>query len=290
MAIYEELDEEVVESVEEELESSDAAPDVLTVYLVGIDAFSHVSSQGPAKAQVRYLTQVIDPLMKRLRRSLAERVALADRYVVVTADHGHTEVIHDERHALGVDEDDDPPALLRKAGFRVRPFQLDVKERDFQAVLAYQGAIAYVYVADRSTCPDRGDPCDWTTPPRFEEDVLAAADAFFRNNETGSLVPKLEKTLDLVLARRPAKRGADDVPFQRYVGGGRLEPLGAVAGYPLLSERFADLSAGKYGTVQETSSCSRTTAIGRTRRSATTFLTCTTPGTEVRPARTRRSR
>jgi hypothetical protein len=48
-------------------------------------------------------------------------------------------------------------------------------QQDYQTTVAYQGAFAYVYLADRSTCPREGDRCDWSRPPRLEEDVLPVA-------------------------------------------------------------------------------------------------------------------
>jgi hypothetical protein len=163
-------------------------------------------------------------------------------------------VLHDAEHALGTEPEGDPPAVLRRAGFRLRPFELDVAEdHDFQAVLAYQGAIAYVYLADRSSCPRPGRPCDWNRPPRFEADVLAAADAFFRANRDGTHVRELRGTLDLVLARRPKPAPAVDAPFEVYVGNGRLEPVGEFLrahprpSYLAFEERLRDLAVGPAG-------------------------------------------
>ncbi|WP_410961565.1 hypothetical protein, partial [Salmonella sp. SAL4457] len=84
--------------------------------------------------------EVVDPQLARLSARLRSRGALADRFVVVTADHGHTQVRDDERHALAVKGDGDAIDVLKDAGFRVRPLRLEVSDKDdFQAVLAYQG-------------------------------------------------------------------------------------------------------------------------------------------------------
>ena len=158
--LYAELDEEVVDTLIEALRE-EPPPHVITLYLTGTDHYAHVHEQGPDPARREYLSQVVDPLLDRLRNALEARDALEDRYVVVTSDHGHTAVVHDDRHALSTGESDDPPAVLRAAGFRVRPFELEVDEdSDFQAVIAYGGAMAYVYLADRSTCSEPGQPCD----------------------------------------------------------------------------------------------------------------------------------
>ena len=50
--------------------------------------------------------------------------------------------------------------MLGRTGFRVRPFKQTVDEKDpFSAVFAYGGALAYVYLADRATCPGEKDVC-----------------------------------------------------------------------------------------------------------------------------------
>jgi hypothetical protein len=251
--LYEKLDTQVIDVVDQHL-ADDPLPDVLSVYLSGTDSYAHIAEEGPDPARRAYLRDVVDPLIGRLAEQLANRHALDDRWVVVTSDHGHSEVLRDDAHALSMDGDDEPPALLAKSGFRVRPFKLDVPpDADFQAVLAYQGAMAYVYVADRSTCAQPGQPCDWTRPPRFREDVLRVAEAFHRNNRDGHLVPALRGTLDLVLARRPRPLGTDTLPFDVYVGGGRLVPISRYLRahphptYVELESRLRDLAVGPHG-------------------------------------------
>jgi hypothetical protein len=141
--------------------------------------------------------------------------------VIVVADHGHTPVLHDKQHALGAS--DGPATVLRRAGFRVRPFKREVDAKDrFSAVLAYGGPMAYVYLADRTRCTP---VCDWAQPPRYEADVLPAADAFFRANQDGTGAPGLRGTLDMVLVRRPRPWPEDDLPFEVYVGNGHTQPL-----------------------------------------------------------------
>jgi hypothetical protein len=155
---------------------------------------------------------------------------------------------------LGIEERDAPPAVLAGAGFRLRPFQLDVAaDADFDAVLAYQGPLAYLYVADRSTCPKAGTACDWKKPPRYEADVLRAAQAFYDANRTGRYAPHMKGSLDMILTRRPRPYAEDDVPFQVYVGGGRLVPVKQyLAKHPRntwvdFESRLRDLAVGRYG-------------------------------------------
>ncbi len=250
---YEKLDTEVVNVVVAALDA-EPLPDVLTVYLSGTDLYAHVAAEGPDIARRAYLHEVIDPQIQRLAAKLGARNALDGRYVVVTSDHGHTEVVHDEAHAMTTKDEHTPPALLRKAGFRVRPFKLDVaKDDDFQAVLAYQGAMAYVYVADRSTCANEKQPCDWARPPRYEEDVLPVADAFYTNNEDGSLVPELKGTIDMILTRHPRPYAQEDLPFEVYVGRGNVVPVEKYLAqhphptYVDVSSRLRELGVGPLG-------------------------------------------
>jgi hypothetical protein len=128
---------------------------------------------------------------------------------------------------------------MKGAGFKVRPFQKDVPDdNDFNAVLAYGGATAYVYVADRSSKKP-----DWSKPPRWQEDVLVAAEAF-HTHHTG---------IDLVLTRRPKPYEEDDDPFEVYVGSGQTMPVDAYLAanphpsYIRVDERLRDLAAGKHG-------------------------------------------
>jgi hypothetical protein len=251
--VYAELDEEVVDTLLEAL-AGDRAPHVITLYLTGADHYAHVYEHGPDDARRRYLRTVVDPLVRRVRDALAAQNALGNRYVVVTSDHGHTAVVHDAHHALATEDEDDPPAVLRGAGFRVRPFQLEVDaDDDFQAVLAYGGAMAYVYLADRSTCLKPEQPCDFTRPPRYDEDVLAAADAFYAANRTGKNAPGMKGTLDLILTRKPRPFADDDLPFEVYVGERELVPVDEYlranprASYVAVDERLRDLAAGRFG-------------------------------------------
>jgi hypothetical protein len=257
LEVYRTLDEEVLEAVVEQLdglERGQAAPDVLAVYLPGADLFAHVAEMGPDAARRLYLRDVLEPKLAALHAALSRRGALRDRFVAVVSDHGHTQVRHDRRHALGSGGGGEPPDVLRAAGFRVRPFEWKVSDdADYQAVVAYGGATAFVYLADRSGCAAPGARCDFRRPPRFEEDVLPVADAFFRSSRDGAPVASMRGTLDLVLTRRPRAPAGADLPFQVYTGDGRLEDVSAYLarhprdGYVLVEERLRDLAEGPLG-------------------------------------------
>ena len=243
--IYAELDDEIIETVVEEIEEADVVPDLLTVYVIGTDLYAHVSQQGSEKAIDTYLRDVVDPAIGELAEGLRKRGVLEDAAVVVTADHGHTDVVKDEEHSLYLDEEADPPAVLRAAGFQLPTPDIGVIEEDFDATLAYQGAMAFIYLADRTPC-EIGEPADWSQPARAV-DVLAAADAFHRANQHADFVPAMTGTLDLILVR-----ARDDVePYRVYVGGGETRSLGPYLvehprpDYIWFRERLAELGAGR---------------------------------------------
>lgn len=250
--VYEELDAEAVESLGESIGRHGVA-DLQVVYFPGVDLYTHVAAD-PLRDQMRYLREVIDPAVGQVLDAYRKAGALEGTWVMFVADHGHTPVLPDDRHALGTDGADEPPAVLRQAGFRVRPFriELDPAEQDFQAAVAYQGAFAYVYLADRSTCARPGTRCAWSRPPRLEEDVFPVAHAFYQASRTGAGVPALRGTLDLVFARPPTAPGADALPFQVW-NGRRLVPVAEyLAANPRpelldLERRLEGLAAGPHG-------------------------------------------
>jgi hypothetical protein len=228
-------------------------PDLQVVYFPGVDLYTHVAEDALSD-QLRFMSEVLDDAAGSIIDAYADAGVLSHTFIVLVSDHGHTPVLGDDRHALGTDVENDPPALLEHAGFRVRPFRLhlDDDQQDFSATLAYQGAMAYLYLADRSTCPRPGIPCDWSRAPRLDEDVMPVVRAFDAANRTGAVVPALRGTLDLIFAREPRAPGQDALPFQVW-DGERLVPIPEyLRSNPRpelldLERRMADLAAGPYG-------------------------------------------
>lgn len=222
--VYQDLDALAVESLLQTYERH-GIPDLQTIYFPGVDLYTHVAEQ-PIGSQQAYLRDVIDPLLGRIINAYQEADALSDTYILFVSDHGHTPVLQDDLHALGTDGPDEPPAILAQAGFRLRPFQLEIADdqRDFQATVAYQGAFGYVYLADRSRCPRPGDVCDWSAPARFQEDVLPVVRALDEANRRGTGAPELRGTIDLIFAREPKPLTENALPFQVWHGG-ELVPI-----------------------------------------------------------------
>jgi hypothetical protein len=262
--VYRELDARGVESLLASIRRHGMA-DLQVVYFPGVDLYTHVA-QDPLPDQLRYLRNVVDPAVGQVLDAYRGAGALDGTWVMFVADHGHTPVLPDDRHALSAEGADEPPQVLRQAGFRVRPLELELddEEQDFQAVVAYQGAMAYVYLADRSTCPRPGGRCDWNRPPRLEEDVLAVVRAFHQASATGAGVPAL--------------RGASTCPATRAPtcwtssAGWRASPPARTA------------------TAPATCCCWRGRGWRCRSSSASTSPAATTPGTAAPARRTARSR
>ena len=250
-ATVQKLDEAVVNALVTHL-ASGPVPDVLTLYLAGTDLYAHQALEGPDEARKTYLAEVVDPALAPLLARMRARGMLEHRWIIVVADHGHTQVVHDAQHALDAD-DDDAPGVLKKVGFKMRPFTAEVGGKDpFNAVLASGGAMGFVYLADRSFCP--GDqPCAWSAPPRYKEDVLAAAEGFYTNNADGALAPGMKGALDMIFVRVPKPVAEVDLPFEVYVGGGKTMPVAAYLEahphptYVALADRLHELAVGPHG-------------------------------------------
>ncbi|HLI82262.1 MAG TPA: alkaline phosphatase family protein [Candidatus Binataceae bacterium] len=228
-------------------------PDLQVVYLPGIDIFTHSASDRLA-GQLRYLEHVTDGCVGRVLDEYRRQGVLDNTYVLFISDHAHIPTQADKRNQLGTDDEHSPFQAVHKAGFRVRRASLIIPEADtdYQAVLAYQGFMAYIYLADRSTCPNEDDRCDWKQPPRLEEDVIPVLKTLYRSNLTGRPVAKLKGTIDLIFARPAMPMGQNALPFMIF-DGHDLVPVGEyLRAHPRpdlvdLEQRMNWLGTGPYG-------------------------------------------
>lgn len=228
-------------------------PNLQVVYFPGVDIFTH-ESKDPLRSEVDYIEKVSDKGVGEVLDLYRKKNALDGTYVMFIADHGHIPVMDDRAHALGATGNGTPFALVRQLGFRVRKPSVEVStdEDDFQAVLAYQGFMGYIYLADRSTCAAPGHKCDWSRPARLERDVMPVARAFDEANRTGKRIPALRGTIDLVFARAPAVPGHNSREYQVYDRGRLLPIYQYLMAHPRpdlidLDQRMRWLSAGPYG-------------------------------------------
>jgi hypothetical protein len=252
MELYEKLDKDSVPKLLDAIEDHGVSK-IQVVYFPGIDLYTHMAPN-PLPMEVNYLETVTDPLVAQILAYYQKLGILDQTYVMIIADHGHTPVLRDPKHALGADTNPGPVDVVKSQGFRPRKFVLNPEkdEQDYQAAFAYQGAIAYVYLADRSTCPKPGQTCNWKLPPRWHEDVRPVARAFYTSNKTGSPVPQMKDTLDLIFARVPTPAGQPTMEYQIF-DGHRLVPIPEyLKEHPRpdliqLDRRMQWLSAGPYG-------------------------------------------
>ena len=229
-AVYSVLDDDTVAGVRRAFRRH-GVPDLQVAYLPGVDLVAH--DEGPA-AQQAYLADRVDGSIGDILDAYRERDLLGDTYVVVVADHGHSESLADSVHSLGGDGDADGPVqILERAGRRVRPFGVGVDSTAYDAALVYNEAFAHVFLTDPAGCPPPAaaadttaagsGPCDWQRPARLDGDVLAVARAF--DTATRDPASHMYRTLDFVLARVSDPSGQTAPRFEVYESG-RLVPVG----------------------------------------------------------------
>ena len=225
-------------------------PDVQVVYFPGIDLYTHIADRA-LHDQVEYFKTLIDPAVGQIVDEYRKEGAFDSTYVIFISDHGHTPVLKDERHALAAKSDACAPKLLTSLGFRMRPLKINPSADDYTAALAYQGAMAYVYLANREICSP-GQRCDWSRPPRFNEDVMTVARAFYEANVNGEWSSGLKGTLDLIFARTPTPTGASALAYMIFDGDRLISIEQYLDRHPRpdliqLERRIRWLSAGPWG-------------------------------------------
>ncbi len=188
-------------------------PDVLTTYFMGLDHHSH--AHGPS-SQPGYLREVIDPQIGRLLEALAAHGMLHGALFVLVSDHGQVEVTPDDRHAirLGFPFDRELGHVFSALGLDVH----DIPGEDpaCDAVMGLNGGLAHVYLQHRAE--------RWADPPRYTEDVLPVAQAFFDMNQIGMYDDELQGSLELILLR-DAERAGWQGEYRVYLGSGRTQPF-----------------------------------------------------------------
>jgi len=228
-------------------------PDLQVVYFPGIDIFTHAAADR-LNSQARYLEHVTDRCVGQVLAEYRRAGVMDSTYVIFISDHAHTPTLDDKHNELGTDEKHSPFEAVHRAGFRVRQARLILPnaDKDYQAVLAYQGFMAYIYLADRSTCPHEDDQCDWKKPARFEEDVIPVLKTIYRSNTKGRPVAKLKGTIDLIFARPGVPGGQNALPYMVFDGDDLVPIHDYLQAHPRpdlvdLEQRMNWLSAGPYG-------------------------------------------
>lgn len=191
----EQYDQEMMNNAIDHLLSG-ARPDLLTVYFMGLDHTSH--HIGP-QSQLDYLARVVDGQLGRLIKGLRAAGMAENLLVLVVSDHGQIEVIPDDQHSLRLSFPFD-----REMGYLFDALGLDVHDKpregpDTDAVVASNGGMAHVYLRHRNE--------DWDHAPRFLEDVLYVANAFWEAHQTGMYAPDLFGSLAMVMVRDAEQEG-----------------------------------------------------------------------------------
>ncbi len=228
-------------------------PDLQVMYFPGIDIYTHEANP-PLEKQTHYLEHVTDPTVGRILEEYRKKNVLQDTYVIFISDHSHIPTLDKESNELGTGKQDSPFAAVHYAGFRVRKPMLFLPDldRDYQAVLAYQGFMAYIYLPTRSTCPYEHQRCNWAKPPRYKHDVKPVLRALYRSNRWGHPVPGLKGKIDLIFSRRPARPGKPPGPYKIFDGTDLISIHDYLMDHPRpelvnLEQRMNWLSAGPYG-------------------------------------------
>lgn len=153
---FHKTDDLSVDDAKVSIEDSDF--DILTIYLPGNDENSH--ENGPS-TQLNYINSYTYDDLNEILNALKNQGLSDSTLVVLTSDHGQTEVIDDDAHAIGRDELE---GLLRGVGYSVED---DFDESD--VVVATNGGMCQVYIRDLSK--------DWGQYPSID-DLQPALDVF----------------------------------------------------------------------------------------------------------------
>lgn len=169
---------------------ANALPYIINAYFMGLDHHSH--EHGPS-VQPDYLVEIVDRQIGRLTAEMENMGLLQNTLLVVVSDHGQVEVTRDDCHSLRMSFPFD-----REMGYLFDALHLDVHDKPGEAphcdaVVGCNGGMAHIYLRNRLG--------EWRETPRFVEDVLPVAQAFWEANLTGRYAGDLLNALVMILVR-----------------------------------------------------------------------------------------
>ncbi len=188
-------------------------PEVLTLYFLGLDQHSHHAGPGE---QLAYMRAHVQPPLARLYATLETLGLLTGTLTVVASDHGQIATPSDTRHSLRLSFpfDRELAHVFDSLGLDVHDYPGESPDCD--AVVASNGALAYVYLKHPAQ--------PWATSPRFEADTRRVAQAFWDAHLTGAHSSELKGTLSGILIRDVEHQGWA-APYQSIDAQGRLAPI-----------------------------------------------------------------
>jgi len=188
-------------------------PDVLTIYLLGLDHISHKFGPG---AQLDYLCSVVDPLIGRLWDTILSMRADDKIVVSVFSDHGQVQVIPDDTHALQLafPFDRELSHFFTSLGLDVHNYPGEDPACD--AVAALNGGLAHIYLQNRDG--------KWCDQPIFTRDILPVAKALWEAHNDGKYSQELEGALSGVLVR-DAQNSGWHAPYLAFTPDHKIIPL-----------------------------------------------------------------
>lgn len=152
-------------------------PNLLVVYFPGLDTWGHYTDD---HGQVRYITRVLDPQIRKIVRELEKMKALDNTIFAVTSDHGQTWVGADTRM---IPVETLARALSQKGYNPATRAERAIESDCFVTVV---GGCAHIYVKNRDTG-------DWKNLPALEH-----------------LLPAANCLSSICMLEHPEKRGCPD--------------------------------------------------------------------------------
>lgn len=151
------------------LDSFDSSLDVMAVWFVGTDEISHHA--GPSSSETREVMDNVNEQLQRLIDGLPAGV-VDETVFVITSDHGQTDVLADDVHAVSRDElEAELTGVGYKIAFKVDNMFFGPWIHDYEnsnAVAVHNGGIAMLYVKHGGV---------WGGEPSWSE-VVDAVNAF----------------------------------------------------------------------------------------------------------------
>ena len=180
--------EEIIRRLDGLRRNGKPLPDIITLYFAGADTIGHLIG---VSATLQYLEDVIDPLIGKFLDKLQELDPnwLQHTLFFITSDHGRSDIPW-ENSEVGGKLKDMVEHALAEAGYDPG-LEKPLGRRDVH--IALNGGMAHIYIKNRQNAqPRRGvpptanttpavNPNPWEAPPRFEEDILPAANALVRD-------------------------------------------------------------------------------------------------------------